>query len=274
MKFIIMTYVMLIICLERLMSTNEVQSENPSDNDKLIQCKVCQEMFERDFDSENFIKDDQTQTSIINFLINPKIQISTDKEKIKSLSREISMQYFFKGAETQFDAKNTEELNKCKLSKQSNCIQFKLKLCDGILSLEESFCVSKMLKRIDDNMKRIVQENENKKMTSFLGGMNNNIVNTVSQPQIMNNNFFDLIKNQLSLPQALASPSQVENISFVEVNHTYPPPQPPVENLRKEAWQPPKNVLLDNFQSNIGDQLKEISVLSTYCIYSYNLIER
>jgi len=105
------------------------------DNQKLVQCKICQKMFEFEFNYDKLLKNNRKVSDIkkyFNNIINKeKLEEIFKKENLEFLMKEVSMQYFFKGGDIQFNLKNVKE-NKSSAA---------LKICEEILSYE-NICTS------------------------------------------------------------------------------------------------------------------------------------
>jgi hypothetical protein len=193
-------------------------------------------MFAIDFNIDQFLKDsnkinlvkNNIQNTFPNRLTEVKNLLSNDN--LQFMSQEISMQYFFKGAENQIDEKYTPLLQQCKM-KQSGidktCDNLKLNICESILSYTAGYCsaVPKITEGINMPISSSMIQNENVPNMSNTG-----------QPN-------------------------PDNISLIELTPSY------IENnfdsKPKSHWIPPKPVLLENFERSMGDQLKEISYLTT-----------
>lgn len=211
MKCLILSYLIALMLFGGIINykTTDKNNQNLSDDSikKNLNCKICQEMFEVEFNYEKLLKDDtklnQIKTELINFWqsqgqklsdINPKKYFF--KENLESISKEISMEYFFKGEESQFsnEENNMEKFKNCKNTKVGNdkiCDELKLRLCENILSYENGVCLNLRKKRNmqKDNSQSINEikpegsdnsainknkENKNLKQSSFL--KNRNIV--------------------------------------------------------------------------------------------------
>jgi len=147
---------------------------------KLIDCKICQEMFQYEFNYEKLLKDD----SKINFIKSFFGEISeTDfnlreyfsKDNLDFVSKEISMQYFFKGEDSLFSSEeNLEKFKNCKSFKtaeatenrnlNNQCEVMKLKICENVLSFEADVCVNfhkkiSLLKNKTEKSGKLIKDN-------------------------------------------------------------------------------------------------------------------
>ena len=180
-------------------------------NGSHIKCKICQEMFKYNFDFDKITQD----TDIKNIF---------PKDKLETVAKEISMQYFFKGAESQFESMIPVDVDfsNCKfVNTDEKCERLKKKLCENLLSFEKHQCEVKA----DYNFKK-------KNDILFKDDFKNNDQNKF---------------NKMSLIQLTPE--------FIGDNFDSTP---------KVHWKPPKPVLLQNFENSIGTQLKEISQLTSY----------
>lgn len=126
---------------------------------KLIDCKICQEMFQYEFNYENLLKDDSKLKFIKSFFeeisetdFNLKDYMS--KDNLDFVTKEISMQYFFKGEDSLFASEEQmEKFKNCKNFKNventenksltnNQCEIMKLKVCENVLNIEDGFCVN------------------------------------------------------------------------------------------------------------------------------------
>jgi hypothetical protein len=235
MKLFILITILLVIIISQ-------KTETSNDMNKHIQCRTCQEMFSIDFNIDQFMKDKNKMNIVKSFIqsIFPnrlaEVNNLLSSDNLQFMTQEISMQYFFKGAENQIDEKYVPQLQQCKL-KQSGldgtCDSMKLNICESILSFNSGYC--SVMPKVEINMP----------------------VPQVNLMQIQNqiNPLNQIMKN---INKALPNP---ENISLIELTPNY------IENnfdsKPKTHWSPPKPVLLDNFERSMGDQLKEISYLTT-----------
>jgi hypothetical protein len=178
---------------------------------KKLECEVCSEMFKYDFDFDKFLKDQSAVESFSN-------QGSFSKKEIEIAAKEVSMQYFFKGGESQFESYTGLPACKNMKIKEDNCRKLLMKLCDSILSYEPKTC------------KYHAQ------------------VATFDFPKVRTDETKDRQKEYNKMSMLEISPQYVaENF----------------DSAPKAHWKPPKPVLLQNFENNIGQQLKEISFLTT-----------
>jgi hypothetical protein len=119
MHFIIIIYVMIIHGVK-------------SHSEKIkLQCRICLEMFKHDFDYDKLMKSHN----------------KFGGESVENLAKEISMQFFFKGGEVQFDSliSSDVDFNKCKVDDSDDrCTKLKMKLCESILSFEKKECTGEI----------------------------------------------------------------------------------------------------------------------------------
>jgi hypothetical protein len=203
MHFIIILYVMAVYGVK-------------SQNEKIkLQCQICIQMFKYDFDYDKLMKGEN----------------KFDSESVENLAKEISMQFFFKGGEIQFDSLIPSDINfsKCKLDNNDRCTNLKMKFCESILNFDKNVCTGKIRKTEDPN--NFIKINNS--------GANNSIPFRENSPKSVND---------------------FNNISLIEMTPDYVTQN--FESTPKNHWNPPKPVLLQNFENSMGDQLKEISFLT------------
>jgi hypothetical protein len=135
--------------------------KNQSDEiKKQIDCKICQEMFQYEFNYEKLLKDGSKISLIKSFFEEIKetefnLKEYLSKDNLDFVSKEISMQYFFKGEDSLFSSEEQmEKFKSCKTIKtaeaiengslklSSQCEIMKLKICENVLSIEADFCVN------------------------------------------------------------------------------------------------------------------------------------
>ena len=206
MHFIIIIYVMAVFGVK-------------SQNEKIkLQCRICKEMFKYEFDYDKLIKN----------------QNKFDSECLENLAKEISMQFFFKGGEIQFDSLIPSDIDfgKCKLDNSNDrCINLKFKLCESILNFEKNEC-SGITRKTDDSKNFIKIDNTSTNINSTTLRQN---------------------------PPKLAD--DFSNISLIQMTPEYVTQT--FDSTPKSHWNPPKPVLLQNFENSMGDQLKDISFLTS-----------
>lgn len=222
MHLVISVYFILVHQLSLLKSERVERGETfPSTG---VNCIVCREMFNVDFDYDLLMKD-KTAVEGIKNEIRPGLGAgveSVDDRLIENTAKEVSMQYFFKGGEAQFGG-DLPVLNSCKSGNYigSTCGDLKIKLCEGILSLD-----------LGENCKLSIS---NRSIMSRLSG----IINTKQ-----------------------SDPGQDPNtLSFFQLTPDYISQN--FDSAPKSHWKPPKPVLLQNFETSIGEQLKDISQLTS-----------
>lgn len=176
MKCIILGFYLILVVFWNINTLNPSQNtlEN-SNNDgikNLLDCKMCQEMFEYDFNYEKMLKD-ESKISFIRSQFEEFGQVKFNfkdyfsSENLEFVSKEISMQYFFKGEETQFsNDSNDENINKfkkcknIKVGKDNICDELKFKFCESILGYEKGTCLKK---KEDINKKMLLKKSINEK---------------------------------------------------------------------------------------------------------------
>jgi hypothetical protein len=154
-------------------------------------------------------------------------------ESVENLAKEISMQFFFKGGEVQFDSliSSDVDFNKCKVDDSDDrCTKLKMKLCESILSFEKKECTGEI--RNPEDLKNL-----NKK-------------------EVLNTNLKSITYGQNSS----ISLNDFSNISLIQMTPEYASQN--FDSTPKNHWNPPKPVLLQNFENSMGEQLKEISFLT------------
>ena len=154
MKFWLFSYFLSLILFYTV--SNFSVSKNNNENiqkeklKKIIDCKICQEMFHFDFNYETLLKNESENKMIKSYFEEIKqdelnIKDYFSKENLEYILKEISMQYFFKGEDSQFSSEeNIEILKTCKFEKlgiSEKCDNLKLKLCENILNVEQNTCL-------------------------------------------------------------------------------------------------------------------------------------
>jgi hypothetical protein len=209
------------------------------DKKNLIQCKFCQEMFEYDFDLEKFPKNKIQIMKKAFYPINSKhfnVEEFFMQDNVEFISKEISMQYFFKGAENQFNDEK-ENFLKCKNLKigiNDECDRFKLNLCENMLNFENGTCANFKI-----HFSNLLLNVKSKKHVDFRFNQNN----------IEDDRDESIIKKLSTSSLISLTPD------YIDKNFNSQP---------KKHWKAPQPVLLANFENSIGDQLKDISTLATY----------
>jgi hypothetical protein len=271
------------------------------DLQKTIQCLICEDMFQKGFNYEEFMKDASAIDKIKNRLSGNfdmnVLSTTLNKDNLEFVTKEISMQYFFKGAESQFDENTSKQIKLCNENNaQQQCEKVKLGLCENILSFESGLCTyinSSPIRPVNDNkvvdspgianhtalpnniqqmQDTFSQQSQGNNMHSFHSNkaanqfMNSNMYTNAFNPAMlgaagyppymMNNGMASMVNMQ-------ALPLTPDNISLLQVSQKYLENNNAIDDSKQKQWNAPKPVLLDNFQSNIGDQLKDISLLTT-----------
>ena len=302
MKFLVVNFFLMIFFVE-LLDISMIQAAkitiDNTNKSKYIQCKVCQYSFNFNFNYDKLLEDTNTINSIKKFFVNTidndELESLFRKENIENISKEVSMQFFFKGSENQFIGQNLIDYSDCKENKKekSFCDDLKLRLCDEILG-SEKMCINirPSISRIDNNVRNEIQ----KLQSSVTNGMRNksflqsNII-TNSLPQntnlndILNNlkqlnfkqkpneeiaiNSNNLMKNFLNQNNKFSNRNKIKtdefpsnNINFLQLTPSYINRN--LSSKPQAHWKPPKPVLLQSFESSITDQLKDIGFLTTY----------
>ncbi len=302
MKFLVVN-LFLLIFLFNILGLNIIHGlkiQNDIENiKKLINCKVCQFSFNFNFNYDKLLEDvtsiNNMKKFFVNTIDNEELEALFKKENIENISKEVSMQYFFKGSENQFIGQKFIDYTDCKENKKekSFCDQVKLKLCDDILGMD-NFCpnIKQLLIKNNSNNNADVSEIQKlqtnqlfkQKNKSFL--QSNMVTNTVPQ----NANLMDILSNLKQLnfkqisPNKPTAPSNSLINNFMKKNKFNPnfmknndlannninflqlTPEYINRNLSSKPrthWAPPKPVLLQNFQKSITDQLKDIGFLTT-----------
>jgi hypothetical protein len=211
---------------------------------------MCQEMFEYDFNYEKFLKD-ETKTNKIKSqfedLLKNKLNLKKyfSKENLESVSKEISMEYFFKGEESQFSNQdNMDKYKSCKVLKSGidiNCDNLKYKLCENILSYEKGICLKKIIeenytedKRINENENENKNKNKNKNRNDLnetdkienleknVEGnfdINNNVINSLIKKNIESN--IDMSSNLINNGKQKQKFSKGNNENSIDVEKNY-----------------------------------------------------
>jgi len=171
---------------------------------KLVDCKICQEMFEYEFNYEKLLKDDFKINFIKTFFSEIRVEDFNlndyfSKDNLDFVSKEISMQYFFKGEDTQFSSEESlEKFKNCKNIKSGDgkipCDILKLRLCENVLSVESDVCVNlneKLLlfKNRKDN--QIIEKEEKNNNIKDMNEANHKHKNNVNKDDIKSLNLQD-----------------------------------------------------------------------------------
>lgn len=298
MKRILVFFLLYIIFINISYQLNEEMasvSQNIEDKkQKLIKCKVCQEMFEFNFNFDEFLKSNKilNYKQTFGLIEDDKYLLETyfSTDNMEFITKEISMQYFFKGTDSQFDESSpkNKQCKTMKVGSEENCDKLKYEACEKVLSYDAGECVNfkkkfteifnfmKSKKTSDNNMnhnKNLRINNNNK--ASYLTNTPDNerqtqIKNQSSHITSPNLNFKQ--KNLKVDYGSLNSQSETDNpsnlfgkTSLIELNEDREaiPNLNIISNIKPiRTWTPPKPILLDNFQGNIGDQLRDISNLA------------
>jgi hypothetical protein len=246
MKCVMMIFfISFLLILPSHLSIKIVPNEEQTniDTKKLIQCKICKEMFDYDFNYEEMLKNSNKLNMIgkaFEAIYDNKDELTAyfSKDNMEFITKEISMQYFFKGA----DETTTMKLKECrnnniKTSPNSDCEKIKFELCENILSYEKNICVD-----LKKHVRDIFMSNSKKKKRIQNG-----------QP---------LVREDFSFEEKSILKPQPNEISLLDLSPDYI--QKNFDSTPKSQWKPPKPVLLSNFENSIGDQLKDISSLARY----------
>lgn len=241
------------------------------DKFKLIRCKICQEMFDCDFNYEVFLK--SNKISIIQKAFGPldkkDLKDYFNKDNMEFVTKEISMEYFFKGAESQSEELNALKTKTCKNNQdKEECEHWKLETCEKVLSFEQGICVDMKVhfkNLITKNRSGSTSTPDNNVKSYPVGKDNDSIINFKKY-------FFKQKENRVGIDRDPDLIKQYGDMSLLELSpeakipETIPSTNPEVLNsfdtTTKSHWKPPKPVLLQNFQSNIADQLKDISSIA------------
>jgi len=217
MKLVILFY--FVIFSNKSIKSYVDNSITSNKNQISIKCILCHDLFKYDFDYDKLLKE------------------MKHNNDIELVAKEISMQYFFKGGDIQFEGQIPDGINfnNCKLDKLTQqCEKLKAKLCENVLSLKIGSC----------NNQLEIQTNKD------------NILKFQNSPKSISENI-----NTDSKTNNYSPTNPPNNISFFQLTPEYISQN--FDSTPKSHWQPPKPVLLQNFQTNIGDQLNEISLLSS-----------
>jgi hypothetical protein len=306
MKRILVIFLLNIIFINISYQLNEEMatsvSKNSGDNkQKLVKCKLCQEMFEFNFNFDELLKSNKILNikQTFGLIEDNKNESETyfSNDNMEFITKEISMQYFFKGTESQFDeaSSNNKQCKTLKVGSDDNCDKLKFEACEKVLSFDAGICVN-FKKTFAEIFKSIKSE----KFSFNKKGQNNLRTNNIDQALVKNNpdNYDNLENMNIILKKAnkideegtnlkfqfnkIPSASfnfkqknlhpesdnfrnQFENMSLIEVKQERERLPNLMSNSNTETsrtWTPPRPVLLENFQANIGDQLKDISQLA------------
>jgi len=128
---------------------------NELDSQKLVQCKICEKMFELDFNYDKLLHNNNFILDIRNYFTKvipeEKIESIFKNENLEFLMKEVSMQYFFKGGDSQFSF-----INKSKT---------KMSICEEILGYD-SLCTNLDKEDKENKPVEMVHEMENKQINT------------------------------------------------------------------------------------------------------------
>jgi hypothetical protein len=181
----------------------------------LLKCKICQNLINYEFNFEKLLEDNYKIESIKKIFLKfpiKEINFNLSKENLEKYSKEISMEYFFKGEEAIISSlKNTSKFNKfnrftrfnkinkinkiilklsekdiakffekCKKKKiksNINCDILKIKFCENLIGTEENTCIdNKLFRQENDNDNDNDNENQNKnQITKLNKNLNKNL---------------------------------------------------------------------------------------------------
>lgn len=306
MKLVVVTLVIIILfkC-----SFIQMKSSSNLNDPNIFKCKICTEMVEIDFNYDSLMSNGDNLNKIKNYFTDSLgidetiVNEQLGKDNLEFMTKEISMQYFFKGSESS----GGSNIKECKAVKSDKCDKLKSNLCEDVVGLNRGDCNLSLIKR--DNIKPKNNQMVNKKnsLTNDIIDNNNPIdimaiiaKNAKNSGSLDLNSMLESGKNMMSnmnssnklkrlkSKAAINNPpkfrqvnapltndynvsedaSQYNNMSLLDISS----PQmnmadlqdDPHEDVKKTFWSPPKPVLLDNFQNNLGTQLKDISLLTTY----------
>lgn len=295
---------------ESYLSPNPLSQQNIiPDKQKLIQCKLCEEMFDFNFNYEEILKSKKIESirKAFEALQSKNEEFSVNnyfsKDNMEFVTKEISMQYFFKGADSLIDEVDSLKYKECKNNKTSNslqCQKLKLRVCEKVLNYEDGVCInlqnhlkgiiaqmnnlrgrekkykgipSDTTEQLSNSLSEISIENLKNKKLQELNRMNNmNKLNNIQSLNLKPNeegiiNFQKFHFKQRNGVQENSYKDkdgdvikQFGDISLLQLTPEYIKQN--FDSVPKSHWQPPKPVLLQNFERNIGDQLKDISSLA------------
>jgi hypothetical protein len=269
MKWTIINFLLIIIFINHLcrcsINSHFVKPSKSGDNPimpaKLIQCKICHEMFDLNFNYDDFLKSGKILSikKAFETLNDKKVTDFFSKDNMDFITKEISMQYFFKGADNLIDEADSLKLKDCQIKKldQETCEMTKMTLCERILNYEKKSCTNikshmKNLMSINKYQSEVVEIDKSVKKSDYIPEHPENIINFkkfhFKQKEKEDMKDEDDIKKFGKLSLLQLSPEYIKD-NF--------------DSTPKSHWQPPKPVLLQNFERNIGDQLKDISGLAT-----------
>jgi len=157
MKWTITNFLLIIIFINHLshcsIISNFIKPSKLEDNPimqvnktKLIQCKICHEMFDNNFNYDDFLKSGKVPLikKAFETLNDKKVEDFFSKDNMDFITKEISMQYFFKGADNLIDEANSLKLKDCQNKKleEETCEKTKMMLCERILNYDKNICTN------------------------------------------------------------------------------------------------------------------------------------
>jgi hypothetical protein len=162
-----------------------------------MQCEICIRMFQYEFDFDKLLKDENKIKEIR--------MLNKNNDNVEMIAKEIAMQYFFKGADSQFEGKmpngfNIQICKETQIGMDMACDKVRKSLCEGILSLENGICESseiEMMKKTYNFNYPMPHTQEVKQLAfnhNFLQPINQIKENEVKS-DIFSNNFQNNIQN-------------------------------------------------------------------------------
>ncbi len=262
------------------------------------QCNVCFEMFKFDFNFEQLEKD-QVFTQLKSIIKDFSSQFGGLTLNMEAVAKDVAMKYFSKNDDKtlkDFD----QQCKVTKAGVNLECDSKKNGFCDKLLSLKDKQCsdiikskkekaadsskdISMIMNTLNNNSNEngnnqlsmqnsqqasINNENNplehlsriiNQESDKFLGNPNSNPSNNNYNSANQTNQYF----GNSNLP--ISNKNYYQQSSLLEISPPAITDIKPTQFNFKEPnhqWTPPKPIVLDNFQDNLGTQLKEISYLT------------
>jgi hypothetical protein len=266
MKYTMINFLLFILMMNYLNKSLCSHDIDTVDTHKLIQCKLCQEMFKFNFNFDEMLKSKKIENIKKVF---DSLQVHPDelngyfsKDNLDFVLKEISMQYFFKGGDSLPDESQNLKLKQCKDKNTSDdCEKIKLQICQKVLSFEDGVCVDmkshlkNLMMKASINKSEIIGLKEKENKLTFKNQIQENLKKHDNEG-ILNFQKYQF-KQRDKDPDVV---KQFGDISLLELSPEYIKNN--FDSTPKSHWKPPKPVLLQNFERNIGDQLKDISSLA------------
>ena len=224
-------------------------------------------MFKFNFNFDDMLKSKKIETikKVFDSLSPPEeLRSYFSHDNLEFVLKEISMQYFFKGGDGLTDEAQTLKLKECKEASHSDsesCEKLKFHICQKVLAFDEGICVNMKSHLKNLMMTASLKKEISDKKLHYPNLPKENPLELENLKKSDSNSIVNFKKFQFK--QRDKDPDIVKqfgDISLLELSPEYIKNN--FDSVPKAHWKPPKPVLLQNFERNIGDQLKDISSLA------------